>query len=251
MIVNETKEKMSRLKLQGMLRALEEQERNPSSGELSFEERLGLLVDREDTDREDRRMSSRLRQARLKQQALVEDIDYSQNRGFDKAQLQSLFDCNWINKKQNVIITGPTGVGKTYMACALAHKACRNGHSAAYYRVTKLLEELALARADGSYMRFLWGLAKKDLLVLDDWGLFPLTEEQSQFFAEITEDRYDLKSTIIVSQVPSDHWYELISNATIGESILDRITHNSHQIKLKGESMRKKLKGLDISSEKG
>lgn len=251
MIINETKDKMKKLRLHGMLQSLETQESHPESLSMTFEERLGLLVDREDSERENRKMSNRLRQAKLKQQALAENIDYAENRGLDKAKFQSLLDCAWVSRSQNVIITGPTGAGKTYLACALAHKACRNGYSSIYYRVTKLLEELSISKVDGSYHRFLERIAKRDVLVLDDWGLFPLTEEHSRFLAEIVEDRYDLRSTIIASQLPIDNWYELISNATVGESILDRITHNSYKIKLKGESMRKKRKVLEIDSEKG
>jgi len=250
-MINETKEKMRKLRLTGMLQGLETQELSPEASGLSFEERLGLLVDREDSERENRRMSNRLRQAKLKQQALAEDIDYSGNRGLDKAKFQSLLDCGWVSRSQNVIITGPTGAGKTYLACALAHKACRDGYSSIYYRVTKLLEELAISKIDGSYHRFLERIAKRDVLVLDDWGLFSLTEDQSKFLAEIVEDRYDLKSTIISSQLPVENWYELISNATVGESILDRITHNSFKIQLKGESMRKRKKVLEIETQKG
>lgn len=250
-MINETREKMSKLKLVGMLKALEDQEANVSSRDLSFEERLGLLIDREDLERENRRMQARLRQARFKQQASLEDIDYSGSRGLEKSKLMSLADCNWVNRNQNLIITGPTGAGKTYLACAMAHKACRLGYSSIYYRVTKLFEELALAKADGSYIKVLNRIAKKDVLVLDDWGLFSLTDEQSQFLAEIVEDRYDIRSTIITSQLPVDKWYGLISNPTVGESILDRITHNSHRFKLTGESMRKKLAGLENEKQKG
>jgi DNA replication protein DnaC len=251
MMINETREKMSKLKLAGMLKALEDQEANVSSRDLSFEERLGLLIDREDLERENRKMQSRLRQARFKQQACLEDIDYSGSRGIEKSKLMSLADCNWVARSQSLIITGPTGVGKTYLACAMAHKACKLGYSSIYYRVTKLFEELALAKADGSYIKFLARIAKKDVLILDDWGLFSLTDEQSQFLAEIVEDRYGFRSTIITSQLPIDKWYGLISNPTVGESILDRITHNSHQFKLSGESMRKKLTGLENENQKG
>jgi DNA replication protein DnaC len=233
------------LKFSGMCLALEEQMQSPDITQLSFEERLGLLIDREITERDNRRLTSRLRQARLKQQACLEDIDYQANRGLDKTLLLKLSDCQWAKKAINILITGPTGIGKSWMACALAQKACREGYSAYYQRLTRLLQELPLARGDGSYAKLLARLAKTDVLVLDDWGLVKLNAEQRRDLLEILEDRHGSRATIITSQLPIDQWHDIIGDATLADAIMDRLVHNAYKINLTGESMRKKTSKID------
>ena len=240
MLYHPTLDKLRMLKFSGMCLALEEQMQSPDITQLSFEERLGLLIDREITERDNRRLTSRLRQARLKQQACLEDIDYQANRGLDKTLLLKLSDCQWAKKAINILITGPTGIGKSWMACALAQKACREGYSAYYQRLTRLLQELPLARGDGSYAKLLVRLAKTDVLVLDDWGLVKLNAEQRRDLLEILEDRHGSRATIITSQLPIDQWHDIIGDATLADAIMDRLVHNAYKINLTGESMRKK-----------
>jgi DNA replication protein DnaC len=228
-----------------MSHALEEQMQSPDISQLSFEERLGLLVDREITERDNRRLTSRLRQARLKQQACLEDIDYQTSRGLDQILMLKLSDCQWVKKAINILITGPTGIGKSWMACALAQKACREGYSAYYQRLTRLLQELPLARGDGSYAKLLVRLAKTDVLVLDDWGLVKLNAEQRRDLLEILEDRHGSRATIITSQLPIDQWHDIIGDATLADAIMDRLVHNAYKINLTGESMRKKTSKID------
>jgi DNA replication protein DnaC len=211
---------------------------------LGFDERLGLLVDREATDRENRRLASRLKRAKLRQTATIEDIDYGHPRGLDKSVMLSLAGCQWLHKHNNCIITGPTGAGKSYIACALAHKACREGFSVLYLRLPRMMQELAAARGDGRYPRLLNAYARTDLLVLDDWGLAPLTDEQRKDLFEILEDRYDLRSTLVTSQLPIQKWHHLIGDLTLADGILDRLVHNAYKLSLKGESMRKKHKNV-------
>jgi DNA replication protein DnaC len=251
MIINETKEKLVHMRLSGILKALEEQQVDINIGELGFEERLGLLIDREYLERENRKLTNRLKQSKLKGEAIIENIDFRLTRGLDKTKIMSLASCEWVRRKQNIIITGPTGIGKTYLSSSLAQKACREGFSSIYYRATRLFEELDLARSDGTHMKLRDRLGTKDVLVLDDWGLQSLTEQQSRDLAEIMEDRYDLRSTIIVSQVPIKSWHELIANPTVADAILDRLVHNAHKIDLQGGSMRKQLKGIEIEEQKG
>ena len=223
-----------------MYQALCEQMNLPEIDSLSFEERLGLLVDREITEREDRRMKTRLRQAKLKHHACVEDIDYRAPRGLDKALILQLASCRWIHEGLNLIINGPTGVGKTWIACALAHKACREGYTALYLRLPRLFEELTLAHADGRFTKLMAGFAKTDLIVLDDWGLAKLTAEQRRDLLELLDDRHGNRSTIVTSQLPVDHWHEIIGDPTLADAILDRLVHNAYRINLKGESLRKR-----------
>jgi len=239
MLNHPTLDKLHELRFTGMARALTEQMALPDIDDLSFEERLGLLVDREATEREDRRLQTRLRQAKLKQNACIEDIDFKQPRGMDKSLILDLAQCQWIKKRLNLLITGPTGVGKTWVACALAQKACREGFTSLYLRLPRLLQELPIAKGDGTYTRLLTRLAKVDVLILDDWGLSKLIAEQRRDLLEILEDRHDTRSTIVTSQLPLDQWHHIIGDPTLADAILDRLVHNAYKINLKGESMRK------------
>ena len=239
MLKHPTLDKLHALKLTGMAAALEDQSATPDITDLSFEERLGLLVDREMTERDNRRMSSRLRRAKLRHAAILEDIDYRNSRGLDKGLIQSLASCQWVKEHLNVLITGPTGVGKTWLACALAHKACREGYTAQYVRLTRLLRELTIAKGDGQYSKLLTSLAKVDVLILDDWGLMKLSAENRRDLLEVLEDRHGRRSTIATSQLPIEEWHGVIGDATLADAILDRLVHNAYKINLRGESMRK------------
>lgn len=239
MLTHPTLAKLEALRLFGMLRALNDQLQMPDCASLSFEERLGLLVDREATDRENQRMATRLKRARLRQSAAPEDVDFRHPRGLDRAQFLALCSCEWVRSRDNLLITGPTGVGKTFLACALAQKACREGYTAHYARTSRLLGELTLARQRGTYPRELAALARVDLLVLDDWGLAPLTDEQRRDLWEVLDDRYDRRSTLVTSQLPVEHWYEALGDPTLADAILDRLVHNAHKLTLQGESLRK------------
>lgn len=240
MLTHPTLEKLHTLRFTGMALGLEEQLRTPDIAELDFDERLGLLVDREVNARDDRRLKTRLRKARLPQNACVEDIDYRHRRGLDKSLMQSLIAGGWLRHRQNLLITGKTGVGKSWLASALANKACRDGFSALYVRLPRLLGELEIARGDGRYTRMLATFARIDLLVLDDWGLTPLGDVHRRDIIEILEDRHGHRSTIVTSQLPVDSWHEYIGEPTLADAILDRLVHNAHRLTLKGESMRKK-----------
>jgi DNA replication protein DnaC len=240
MLKHPTLDKLHALKLTGMAAALADQSATPDITDLTFEERLGLLVDRELTERDNRRMSSRLRRAKLRHTAILEDIDYRHSRGLDKGLVQSLAGCQWVKEHLNVLITGPTGVGKTWLACALAHKACREGYTAQYVRLTRLLRELTIAKGDGQYAKLLTNLAKVDVLILDDWGLMKLSAENRRDLLEVLEDRHGRRSTIATSQLPMDQWHDVIGDATLADAILDRLVHNAYKINLRGESMRKR-----------
>lgn len=244
MLTHPTLEKLESLRLTGMLTALQEQMGMDDINDLSFEERLGLLVDREAVCRESRRLKTRLRKAKLRHDAAVEDIDFRHPRGLDKSLVMRLADCNWLKNHENLIITGPTGVGKSYLACAFAQKACRTGYSAIYLRTSRLFENLGLAKGDGRYIKLLTGFAKTDLLVLDDFGLAKLNREHQHDLLEILEDRHGLKSTLVTSQLPVEHWHEQIGDPTMADAILDRLVHSAHKIQLKGGSMRKKKANL-------
>jgi len=240
MLHHPTLEKLQTLRLAGMYKALTEQMTMPESETLSFEERLGLLADREMTERQDRRLKTRLRQARLKHNACLEDLDYRAPRGLDKALMLQLATCRWVHEGLNLIINGPTGVGKTWIACALAQKACREGYTALYLRLPRLFEDLGLAHGDGRFTKLMAGFAKTDLIILDDWGLAKFTAEQRRDLLELLDDRHGNRSTVVTSQVPVDHWHEVIGDHTLADAILDRLVHNAYRINLKGESMRKR-----------
>ena len=244
MLNQQTFEKLYALKLNGLAEALKDQLQQPACKEFPFEERLGLLVDRQWTWKENRRLARLLSNAKLKINASLEDLDYRHPRGLDKSIMLSLATCDWIQKSQNILITGPTGTGKTFLACALAHKACREGYSALYTRAPRLFQDLALARGDGSFVSLLKTLAKTKILLIDDLGLTPLTDAERRDLLEIIEDRQSLSSTIVTSQLPIENWHDSIGDPTIADAILDRIIHSSHRILLKGPSMRKKGSSL-------
>jgi DNA replication protein DnaC len=240
MLNEQTFEKLYHMKLNGMAEAFKEQLSQPDINQLSFDERFSLLVDRQWSWKENKRLDRLLKNAKLKLNACIEDIDYKRARGIDKSVILSLAGCEWIKQAQNIIITGPTGVGKTWLACAVANLACRNGHSAMYVRTPRLLQQLVIAKADGSYAKIMNKLAKAKVLIIDDLGLAPLTDVERRDLLEVIEDRYDLCSTIITSQLTIDLWHDSIGDPTIADAILDRLVHNSHKITLKGGSMRRK-----------
>lgn len=240
MLKHPTLDKLQTLKFTGMAAALADQIAMPDIDELGFEERLGLLIDREITERDNRRLTSRLRRARLRHTAVLEDIDYQTPRGLDKGLIQSLASCQWVKEHLNVLITGPTGVGKTWLACALAHKACRDGYTAQYIRLTRMLRELMVAKGDGRYPKLLANLAKVDVLILDDWGLLKLSAENRRDLLEVLEDRHGTRATIATSQLPIEEWHGVIGDPTLADAILDRLVHKAYKISLRGESMRKR-----------
>ena len=244
MLIHPMLDKLQILRFFGMLSAFEDQMKMPDIEKLSFDERFGLLIDREMIDRQNRRFKTRLRKAKLRQNACFEDIDFRHPRGLDKSLMMQLASGQWIKEANNLLIIGPTGVGKTYLACALAHKACQLDYSALYFRLPRLLQQLDIAKGDGRYGKLLKSFAKTNLLILDDWGLKKLIKEQSHDLLEIFEDRHSLRSTLITSQLPIDHWHEIIGNPTLADAILDRLVHNAYKINLKGESLRKKKSNL-------
>jgi DNA replication protein DnaC len=249
MLNEQTSEKLYTLKLAGMAEALKGQLQKPEMNDLSFEERFAMLTDAECLFRENKKMKRLLHNAKLKLPASLEDVDYRAPRGLDKSVIQSLGTCGWIRKHQNVIIVGPTGTGKTYLSCALAQRACREGLSAFYLRTPALYRTLATARADGSYARVLARLGRISLLVLDDLGLAALADQERRDLLEVIEDRHGSASTIITSQLPVEHWHEVIGDPTIADALLDRLVHNAHRIGLKGESMRKTKASLTQQEE--
>ena len=239
MLTQQTLDKLYAMKLNGMADALKELIQQPHTQDLSFEERVALIVDRQWTWKEDRRLKRLLQIARFKINACTEDIDFRTPRGLDKSVILQLAQCEWITNAQNIIITGPTGVGKTYLACALANRACRMGFQSYYIRLPRLFQELTIARADGSYPKLMKKLLKAKVLVIDDLGLAPMSAPERRDLLEVIEDRHGSASTIVATQLPIDHWHESIGDSTIADAILDRLVHNAHKVHLKGESMRK------------
>jgi len=248
MLTHPILEQLQALKLTGMVKALSEQLNMPDIESMDFMTRLGLMVDRETTERANRRLTSRLKKAKLRQQACFEDIDFRTPRGLDKKLMLSLASCDWIKKANNILITGATGTGKSYLACALAHKACLEGRTARYMRLPRLMEAITIARADGSYGKLMLDLARTDLIILDDWGLAAMTKPQRHDLLEILEDRHGIKSTLVTSQLPVEAWHEYIGDPTLADAILDRLVHSAYKINLKGESMRKKNAALTMQN---
>jgi len=229
------------MKMTGALRALEEQERGEVYSDMGFEDRFGHVIEREFLERENRRLGSRIKNAGLRQAACVEDIKFGAGRNLNKTKILDLAKCGWIKSKHNMIITGPTGAGKSYLACALGHSACLHGYKVLYARIPRFLMELAVGRGDGRYEKMMRATLRADLLILDDFGLSLLGEEARQDLLEVVEDRYDIRSVMVVSQLPVDKWHEIVGNSTVADAILDRVVHGSHRINLKGDdSMRKK-----------
>jgi DNA replication protein DnaC len=236
MLVHPTLDLLASLGLHGMAKAFQDLEAQPEAGALRHAEWLALLLDREVTTRRQKRFEARARAARLRHQASVEDVDFRAARGL----FLKLASCEWIRARHGLLLTGPTGVGKSWLACALGHKACREDLSVAYHRAPRLFAALALARGDGRYAKVLRGLARVDLLILDDWGPERLDDQQRRDLLEIVEDRHERRSTIVTSQLPVDRWYEIIGNPTIADAVLDRLVHNAYRIELTGESLRKR-----------
>ena len=245
MLTQNTLDALRQLKLTGMCDALEQQRAQPDTHDLAFEERLALLIDREVLHRENRRLERLLKAARLRVSACVEDIDYRHPRGLERSRMAGLASCDWIRQSLNLCITGPTGCGKTWLACALGNQACRQGLSVRYLRGPRLFEQLRIAHGDGSYARLMNQLLKTDLLILDDWGLEALKPAHRNDLMEIMDDRHGTHSTMIISQLPTDQWYAAIGDNTLADAILDRLMHNAHRWALKGESMRKRLQEID------
>ncbi len=239
MLNQQTLEKMNAMKLAGMVDALKLQLGSAEHARLSFDERLGLLVDAEWTFREQRKLQKRLRTAKLRYPASLEDVDFKHPRALDRQQVLSLGNCAFIEQRHNLLISGPTGIGKSYLACAFVERACRRGHNAAYVRFPRLLQQLAVARGDGSYARILDRLARLDLLAIDDWLLAPLRDSERRDLVEVVEDRSERASTLIASQLPVKDWHASIGDPNLADSICDRLLHNAHRIELKGPSMRR------------
>ncbi|MGH7442834.1 MAG: IS21-like element helper ATPase IstB [bacterium] len=250
MISQQTVQALRRLKLIGMAKAYEQQLAQPESEDLSFDERFALLVDHESTVRDNRRLMRNTRLAKFRLQACLEDVDYRAHRGLQKSQIAGLASCQWITKHQNLCITGPTGTGKTFLACALGNQACRDGLTARYFRLPRLFETLRIAHGDGSYPRLALALAKVDLLILDDWGIQKVTGPERADLLELLEDRYGKRATCVTSQMPVKNWYDYLGDPTVADAILDRLIHNAHRVQLTGESMRKKGQNLDQETDK-
>jgi len=238
MLNEQTKSKLYAMKLNGMATAYEEQCQQPRTAELSFDERLGMLVDRQWTWREDRALKTRLQHAKFKLSACIEDLDFQTGYGLKRAQVEQLASSQWVGYHQSVIVTGPTGTGKTFLACALGQKACRDGYRVRYYVAAKLFRQLAAAHADGSFARLSGQLQKTALLIVDDWGMEKLQEPQYRDFLEILDDRQGCGATLMTSQFPLKLWHDTMGNPTVADAILDRLLHNAHRIELKGPSRR-------------
>jgi DNA replication protein DnaC len=240
MLNQPTLEKLQSMKLHGMADAFRAQLETTHSSSLAFEERFAMLVDQQWLWKENRALARRLRSARLKEKGVVEDIDYQHPRGLDRKLIRTLATSEWVRQHQHILLLGPTGIGKTWLACALAQKACRDGFTILHKRAAELFRELAVAHVDGSFGRLLTRLSRIDILVLDDFAMAPLKDSERRDFLEICDDRYQRRSLILTSQMPVAHWHEQIGDVSVADSILDRVVHNAYRIELNGESMRKK-----------
>ena len=248
MLINPTLDKLRVMKLDGMALALQEQLELKNAKELDFEQRLALLVDREMLNRDNKRFNRLLKNAKLRQEATLENINHQHPRNLDALLMRDLATCEWIKEHNNLIITGPTGVGKTYIASALAHQACRNNLTVHYAQSSRLLQELLITKGDGRYLKTLAKLVKVNLLILDDWGLDTPNDEQRRILLELLDDRYERGSTLIASQLPVDLWYDNLADPTLADAILDRVIHNSYRVELSGESLRKTKNNLTSKS---
>jgi DNA replication protein DnaC len=245
MLTQPTIEKLNSMKLTAMAKAFADQLQCPDMAQLSFEERFGLIVDYQLTDLENRRMQNRLKTAKLRLSASIEDLDFRQGRNLDRAMTMSLAQNQWVKSHHNILVTGPTGSGKSYLACALAQKACRDGHTVLYQRLPRLLQDISVARHDGRYQKLMNHVAKCEVLVLDDLLISPLSREEQKELLEIVEERYDRKATVVTSQLPVKAWHDAMQDPTLADAILDRLVHNAHKVDLKGESMRRGKTALD------
>ena len=242
MLIHPTIEKLNSMRLAGMAKGLRAQLENPEIHNLPFEDRMTLLVEAELLERETRQLATRIKGAKLREHAALEDLDTRASRGIDRALLASLATCQWIKRHHNLLITGATGAGKTWLSCAISHTACRQGMTAAYHRLPALMQDLDLARHDGRYKKLMRALGRTDLLVLDDLGIAPLPMEQLRDLLEIIDERYQKRSTLLTSQLPVANWHEALGDPTMADAILDRVVHNAYKIDLKGEDSMRKLR---------